>query len=197
MPQALGWHGHPTHPPTAAEGCTAGHHKPRSASLEGRSLGTSSGATCILFLPAVSKRAHPGLRARGTWPGAPNPLLLVPAPPSLAGALAGHRSSRHGRGAAPGAHRASSTLSPQPPRCPSPPRPSRNGDARGSRQRCSRDQARQGPAARGRQQTPQPSLHPSCSSPSARPGGHRFTQTATCLQKDFIKLQKYTNHPHN
>lgn len=97
-----------------------------------------------------------------------------------------------GRGMASHGH-----CSPQPPRCPSPPRPSRNGDARGSRQRCSRDQARQGPAARGRQQTPQPSLHPSCSSPSARPGGHRFTQTATCLQKDFIKLQKYTNHPHN
>lgn len=61
----------------------------------------------------------------------------------------------------------------------------------------SRDQAGQGTAARGRQQTPLPSLHRSCSSPSARPGGHRFTQTATCLQKDFIKLRNYANHPHN
>lgn len=56
-----------------------------------RSLGTSSGATCILFLPAASKRAHPGLRAGGAWPATSNPLLHAPAPPSLAGALAGRR----------------------------------------------------------------------------------------------------------
>lgn len=213
MPQALGRRGHPAHPGTAAGG--RGLHSRAPQAALSLAQGQEPGALAHPPEPPASSSSlqSANVPARGCEPvalGQPLPTRcsmrprlprwLAPWQDAEEQQARSRRSSwssrsiRHpeGRGTARHGH-----CSPQPPRCPSPPRPSRNGDARGSRQRCSGDQARQGTAARSRQQTPHPSLHRSCSSPSTRPGGHRFTQTATCLQKDFIKLRKYTNHPNN